>query len=158
MSKFNNAVLQSLALLGWLLVTSPVTAAEFWVVQVSFDANGTEIQQVQRLQLAEGQRRGHRPTAVGDVRVSLTSANGEVLHQLSIEDPRILRVPMLPGKAQAHQFVLRDEGEFTLLLPATEHAQHLELQWPTTPGQQLQNESASQQLSLQPFAQQLQLQ
>lgn len=141
-----------------MLTTTPLAAAEFWVVQVSFDANGTEIQQVQRLEIPDGQRRSNKPLHAGAVSVSLTSATGEVLHRLSIDDPRIIRVPMLPGKAQGHQVVVRDEGEFTLILPATAGAKTLELQWAGMPGQPVQQDSQQQQLSLQPFAEQLQLQ
>jgi hypothetical protein len=144
---------------GMFLAAMPLAAAEFWVVQVSFDANGTEIQQIKRLEIADGQRRNSTSplSQGGEVLVSLTSANGEVLHQLSIDDPRIIRVPMLPGKAQGHQFVVRDAGEFTLILPATAGASSLDLQWAESPSQPMLKNRQLQQLSLQAFADELQI-
>ncbi|MBU1435791.1 MAG: hypothetical protein KKF79_00340, partial [Gammaproteobacteria bacterium] len=120
------------------------------MVQVSFDANGSEIQTIQRLELPDG-RRAATPLAAGAVSISLKDANGEVLHTLSIDDPRIIRVPMLPGKTQGHQFVVRDTGEFTLILPAKAQASTIQLQWAETPGQPTLKNSPQQQLSLQPF-------
>ena len=83
--------------------------------------------------------------------------DGKVLQQLSIDDPRVIRVPMLPGSAQGHQFVVRDEGDFMLVLPAQPDASVLQLQWAETPGQPVQANSPQQQLSLQQFAAELQL-
>ena len=160
MFKSNNRLQHCMAGVAVMfLAAMPLTAAEFWVVQVSFDANGTEIQQIKRLEIADGKRRNNASTLSqgGEVVVSLTSANGEVLHQLSIDDPRIIRVPMLPGKAQGHQFVVRDQGEFTLILPATAGAQNLELQWAQSPDQPMLKNRQLQQLSLQAFADELQI-
>ena len=135
----------------------PGYSAEFWLVKVAFDANGSEIQQVQRVQLAEGQRRTKQPTHAGAMTVSVKNADGKVLQQLSIDDPRVIRVPMLPGSAQGHQFVVRDEGDFMLVLPAQPEASLLQLQWAETPGQPVLPDSPQQQLSLQQFAAELQL-
>lgn len=136
---------------------APGVAAEFWLVKVAFDANGSEIQQVQRVQLADGQRRTTQLTRTGAVTVSVKNADGKVLQQVSIDDPRVIRVPMLPGSAQGHQFVVRDEGDFMLVLPAQPDAGLLELQWAETPGQPVLPDSPQQQLSLQQFAAELQL-
>ena len=136
---------------------APGIAAEFWLVKVAFDANGSEIQQVQRVQLPDGQRRTTQLTHAGAMTVSLRNADGEVLQQMSIDDPRVIRVPMLPGSAQGHQIVVRDEGDFMLVLPAQPDAGLLELQWAETPGQPVQPDSPQQQLSLQQFATELQL-
>lgn len=158
MFRSNNKLLRCMAaIVVTVLAVAPLSAAEFWVVQVSFDANGTEIQQVKRLEIPDGQRRSSKPSPAGAVSVSLTSATGKVLHQLSIEDPRIIRVPMLPGKAQGHQIVVRDNGEFTLVLPAKTGASSIQLQWAETPGQPTLKDSPQQQLSLQQFADELQL-
>ncbi len=135
----------------------PGFAAEFWLVKVAFDANGSEIQQVQRVQLADGQRRTRQLTHAGAMTVSVKNVDGKVLQQLSIDDPRVIRVPMLPGSAQGHQFVVRDEGDFMLVLPAQPDASQLQLQWADTPGQPVLANSPQQQLSLQPFATELQL-
>jgi len=160
MCKFNSRLQHYMAGVAVMfLAAMPLPAAEFWVVQISFDANGTEIQQIKRLEIADGQRR-HSSSAMshaGEVLVSLTSANGEVLHQLAMDDPRIIRVPMLPGKAQGHQFVVRDAGEFTLILPATADASRLDLQWAESPSQPMLKNRQLQQLSLQAFADELQL-
>lgn len=136
---------------------APGIAAEFWLVKVAFDANGSEIQQVQRVQLPDGQRRTTQLTHAGAMTVSLRNADGEVLQQMSIDDPRVIRVPMLPGSAQGHQIVVRDEGDFMLVLPAQPDASLLELQWAETPGQPVLPDSPQQQLSLQQFAAELQL-
>jgi hypothetical protein len=135
----------------------PGFAGEFWLVKVSFDANGSEIQQVQRVQLADGQRRTTQLTHAGAVMISVKNTDGKVLQQLSIDDPRVIRVPMLPGSAQGHQFVVRDEGDFMLVLPAQPDAGLLELQWAETPDQPVLPDSPQQQLSLQQFATELQL-
>jgi hypothetical protein len=140
-----------------VLASASLSATEFWVVQVSFDANGTEIQTIQQLDLPTGRRRTPSSSAVGAVSVTLKDANGEVLHNLSIDDPRIIRVPMLPGKAQGHQFVVRDTGEFTLILPAKAQASTIQLQWAETPGQPTLKNSPQQQLSLQPFTDKFQV-
>ncbi len=136
---------------------APGFAAEFWLVKVAFDANGSEIQQVRRVQLPDGQRRTTQLTHAGAMTVSLRNADGEVLQQMSIDDPRVIRVPMLPGSAQGHQIVVRDQGDFMLVLPAQPDAGLLELQWAETPGQPVQPDSPQQQLSLQQFATELQL-
>lgn len=136
---------------------APGVAAEFWLVKVAFDANGSEIQQVQRVQLADGLRRTKQLTHAGAVMVSVKNADGKVLQQLSIDDPRVIRVPMLPGTAQGHQIVLRDEGDFMLVLSAQPDANLLQLQWAETPGQPVLPDSPQQQLSLQQFAAELQL-
>lgn len=136
---------------------APGVAAEFWLVKVAFDANGSEIQQVQRVQLADGQRRTKHRMHAGAVMVCVKNADGKALQQLSIEDPRVIRVPMLPGSAQGHQIVVRDEGDFMLVLPAQPDASLLELQWAETPGQPVLPDSPQQQLSLQQFAAELQL-
>lgn len=135
----------------------PGFAAEFWLVKVAFDANGSEIQQVQRVQVADGQRRNTQLTHAGAMTVSVRNADGKVLQQVSIEDPRVIRVPMLPGSAQGHQFVVRDEGDFMLVLSAQPEASLLQLQWAETPGQSVLPDSPQQQLSLQQFATELQL-
>ncbi len=159
MFRSNNTVQQLLSpLLLSLLALTPVQAAEFWVVQVGFDANGTEIQQVRPLEIAAGQRRAAQPTHDGAVVVSLRSAEGDILQQLFIDDPRVIRVPMAPGSAQGHQFVVQEKGEFTLILPAQPTASTLQLQWAEVPGQPTQQQSPTQQLSLQQFAKELQLQ
>ncbi len=158
MFRSNNRLLRCMAGVALtVLAATPLSAAEFWVVQVSFDANGTEIQQVKRLEIPDGQRRSGKPSQAGAVSVSLTSASGKVLHQVSIDDPRIIRVPMLPGKAQGHQIVVRDAGEFTLILPAKTGASTIQLQWAAAPGQPTLKDSPQQQLSLQQFADELQL-
>jgi hypothetical protein len=136
---------------------APGFAAEFWLVKVAFDVNGSEIQQIRRVQLADGQRRTTQLTHAGAMTVSLKNADGQLLQQVSIDDPRVIRVPMLPGKAQSHQIVVRDEGDFMLVLPAQPDASLLELQWAETPGQPVQPDSPQQQLSLQQFAAELQL-
>lgn len=136
---------------------APGFAAEFWLVKVAFDANGSEIQQVRRVQLPDGQRRTTQLTHAGAVTVSVKNADGKVLQQLSIDDPRVIRVPMLPGSAQGHQIVLRDEGDFMLVLSAQPDANLLQLQWAETPGQPVRPDSPQQQLSLQQFAAELQL-
>lgn len=154
MFRFNKLV----SLLALAACTAiPGFAAEFWLVKVAFDANGSEIQQVQRVQLADGQRRTRQLAHAGAVTISLKNTDGKVLQQLSIEDPRVIRVPMLPGSAQGHQFVVRDEGDFMLVLPAQPDASLLQLQWAETPGQLVQPDSPQQQLSLQQFAAELQL-
>lgn len=154
MFKFNKLV----SLLALAACTAiPGFAAEFWLVKVAFDANGSEIQQVQRVQLADGQRRTRQLAHAGAVTISLKNTDGKVLQQLSIEDPRVIRVPMLPGSAQGHQFVVRDEGDFMLVLPAQPDASLLQLQWAETPGQPVLPDSPQQQLSLQQFAAELQL-
>jgi len=70
-------------------------------------------------------------------------------------------VPMLPGQVQAHQVVVRDEGDFTLLLTAQPDASQLELAWPPIMAVQAQSAmrqpDLTQQLSLQQFAAQLQM-
>lgn len=140
-----------------ICVAAPLSAAEFWLVKVAFDANGSEIQQVQRVQIADGQRRTTQLTLAGAVTVSLKNADGKVLQQVSMDDPRIIRVPMLPGSAQGHQFVVREAGDFMLVLPAQPDASVLQLQWAETPGQPVLTDSPQQQLSLQQFADALQL-
>jgi hypothetical protein len=141
----------------YLCVAAPLSAAEFWVVKVAFDANGSEIQQIQRVQIPDGQRRTSQLSQTGAVTVSLKNADGKVLQQVSMDDPRIIRVPMLPGSAQGHQFVVRDKGDFMLVLPAQPDASLLQLQWAETPGQPVKASSPQQQLSLQQFAAELQL-
>lgn len=154
MFRFNKFV--SVLALG-ICVAAPLSAAEFWLVKVAFDANGSEIQQVQRVQIADGQRRTTQLTLAGAVTVSLKNADGKVLQQVSMDDPRIIRVPMLPGSAQGHQFVVREAGDFMLVLPAQPDASVLQLQWAETPGQPVLTDSPQQQLSLQQFADALQL-
>ncbi|MDZ7871234.1 MAG: hypothetical protein U5L02_18885 [Rheinheimera sp.] len=141
----------------YLGVVAPLSAAEFWLVKVAFDANGSEIQQVQRVQIPDRQRRTSQLSQAGAVTISLKNADGKVLQQVSMDDPRIIRVPMLPGSAQGHQFVVRDKGDFMLVLPAQPDASLLQLQWAETPGQPVKASSPQQQLSLQQFAAELQL-
>lgn len=153
----SNEIITALLLASGMLWSAPTRAAEFWLVKIAFDANGSEIQQVQRIQIADGQRRSTLPQQPGAVSVSLKAADGKVLQQLSIDDPRIIRVPMLPGSAQGHQFVVREAGDFMLVLPAAPDASLLQLQWAEQPGEPTKANSPQQQLSLQQFADELQL-
>lgn len=151
--QFSKALLLSAS----ALILTPLQAADFWLLQLGFDANGAEIQQVKRIQIPDGQRRTSLPSNPAAVSVSLRSEDGKVLQQLSIDDPRIIRVPMLPGSAQGHQFVVREEGTFTLIVPAQPEASLLQLQWADRPDQAIKKTSSPQQLSLQPFKAELQL-
>jgi hypothetical protein len=139
-------------------LVTPAIAADFWLVKVAFDANGSEIQQVQQVSIPDGHRRTTQLPQAGAFTVSGTDAQGKVLQQVSLDDPRIIRVPMLPGQIQGHQFVVRDEGDFTLVLPAQPDASQLQLKWPELPGLDAPADSSQQQLSLQQFSAQLQLQ
>lgn len=152
----------------WLVVlclasglVAPVMAADFWLVKVAFDANGSEIRHVRQVSIPDGQRRIAQLDQAGALTVSVTDAQGQVLQQVSMDDPRIIRVPMLPGQIQGHQVVVRDKGDFTLLLPAQPDASQLQLAWPAIMAVQAHSAKSqpdlTQQLSLQQFAEQLQL-
>lgn len=159
-----NKCLAALALASGLV--APVIAADFWLVKVAFDANGSEIRHVRQVSIPDGQRRTAHLPRTGSFTVSVTDAKGQVLQQVSMDDPRIIRVPMLPGQVQGHQVVVRDEGDFTLILPAQPNASQLQLAWPSIGAAQAQpvmrqpdvvQPHMTQQLSLQQFAAQLQL-
>ena len=142
-------------------LVAPAMAADFWLVKVAFDANGSEIRHVRQVSIPDGQRRTAQLDQPGALTVSVTDAQGQVLQQVSMDDPRIIRVPMLPGQIQGHQVVVRDEGDFTLILPAQPDASQLQLVWPAIMAVQaspaMKQQDLTQQLSLQQFAEQLQL-
>lgn len=76
---------------------APAIAADFWLVPVAFEANGSEIRPVQQVSIPDGQHCAASSPPSAAFIVSVTDAQGKVLQQVSLDDPRIIRMPMQPG-------------------------------------------------------------
>lgn len=137
-------------------------AAERW--QLTFQFVGQQIELVDAVALGDNGRASNAASQQtttpphGQAQLQLRSGKGKLLRSQAFADPRLVRVPMLPGQASAHQQVLRNEGRFVVVTDALPTASELTLQWPELQTSDGHSPAMQSQVSLQSFAQQLQLQ
>lgn len=136
------------------------TAAERW--QLTFQFVGQQVELVDAVALGDNGRASNastrHTTAPQQAQLQLRSGKGKLLRSHAFADPRLVRVPMLPGQASAHQQVLRDQGRFVVVTDALPTTSELTLQWPELQTSDGYSPAMQRQVSLQNFAQALQLQ
>ncbi len=135
-------------------------AGERW--QLTFQFVGQQIELVDAVALGDNGRASNpaarQSAAQQQAQLQLRSGKGKLLRSQAFADPRLVRVPMLPRQASAHQQVLRNEGRFVVVTDALPTASELTLQWPELQTSDGHSPAMQSQVSLQSFAQQLQLQ
>lgn len=143
-------------LLAWCGFSTQVQAVERW--QLTFQWNGDSVQLLDAVSLGEsGRATASTVIKPGQPLLQLRDRKGKVLSAQAMPDPRLVRVPMLPGQASSHQHVLREQGTFVVVTTAAPAALQVTLQWPETASSQGVVPALQQQISLQSAAAALQL-
>lgn len=132
------------------------TGAERW--QLTFHFVGHQVELIDAIRLGDnGRIQAMADAHAGQAQLQLRTRKGILLHSQPLTDPRLVRVPMLPGQSSAHPWVLRDEGSFVVVTDALPNAAELTILWPQLQTSDGVSPALQSRLPLQEFAAQLQL-